>query len=158
MYAIVKTGGKQYKVAVDVGAPVATIEPEPAGPVVTDPVHRPGVPADVAAEAVEEVVVEQSLAAGKDEPAATGNGRSRRRGRVTRTAGAPAPASGDAPTVAVVTVPAGRTETAPDGVAPVAVPPQPAPTAASRPRRARRAASRPAGPPAAEPSTGGDPV
>lgn len=144
--------------AVDVGAPAALIEPEPAGPVVTDPVHRPGVPADVASEAVEEVVVEQSVAAGKGEPVATGNGRSRRRGRVTRTAGAPAPASGDTPTVAVVTVPAARSESAPDGVAPVAVQPQPIPTAASRPRRARRAASRPAGPPAAEASTGGDPV
>jgi ribonuclease E len=144
--------------AVDVGAPAATIEPEPEGPVITEPGHQPGVPADVATEAVEEVVVEQSVAAEQREHVANGNGRSRRRGRVTRTAGAPTATSGDAPAVAVVTVPAARDESAPDPVAPVSIPPQPTPAAATRPRRARRAASRPAGPPAAEGDTGGDPV
>ncbi|WP_433556275.1 Rne/Rng family ribonuclease [Pseudonocardia xinjiangensis] len=84
-------------------------------------------PVDVAADAVEEVVVERSLAdqatrpapAASEEaadsasatvadPATEANGQPRprqRRGRVTRTAGAPAAASGDAPVAAVVTVP-----------------------------------------------------
>ena len=94
------------------------------------------------------------------------------RGRVTRTGGAPAATTGDAPAVAVVTVPTVRpaeetaestpastvqapTTSEPDAPAPT----DPAPSAAepvARPRRARRAASRPAGPPAAE--AAGDPV
>jgi ribonuclease E len=122
--------------------------------------------ADPAADAVEEVVVERSLAGRRngapapDEPADDRNGsngtaRPRRRGRVTRTAGAPAPTSGDAPAVAVVTVPA---EGAAAPSAPTPVPPQPEPTVTARPRRARRAASRPAGPPPGAESGETDPV
>ena len=76
----------------------------------------------------------------------------RRRGRVTRTAGAPTAVTGDAPTVAVVTVPSARAaeeqaeEPAAGDVA--AAPPAPEPVIAPRARRVRRAASRPAGPPA----------
>ncbi|HET6259424.1 MAG TPA: translation initiation factor IF-2 N-terminal domain-containing protein [Pseudonocardia sp.] len=82
-----------------------------------------------------------------------------RRGRVTRTAGAPAPVAGDAPVAAVVTVPAARTASS-EPATPVAAPPQPAPTGATRPRRTRRAASRPAGPPVTDGTgeSGGDPV
>jgi ribonuclease E len=93
----------------------------------------------------------------------------RRRGRVTRTAGAPTVTEGEAPAAAVVTVagpaesdtaPSTGSAAPPAEVAAPAVAPQPEPTAASRPRRARRAASRPAGPPAEVPaeSAGGDPV
>ncbi len=93
----------------------------------------------------------------------------RRRGRVTRTAGAPTVTEGEAPAAAVVTVAApAESDTMPSAgsvaptadVAAPAVAPQPEPTAASRPRRARRAASRPAGPPVEVPaeSAGGDPV
>jgi ribonuclease E len=93
----------------------------------------------------------------------------RRRGRVTRTAGAPTVTEGEAPAAAVVTVPVSVESDAGPGtgsgaptvdVAAPAVAPQPEPTAASRPRRGRRAASRPAGPPAEVPadSAGGDPV
>jgi ribonuclease E len=95
----------------------------------------------------------------------------RRRGRVTRTAGAPTVTEGEAPATAVVTVPAASVESdavpnTGSGAAPTAdiaapaVAPQPEPTAASRPRRGRRAASRPAGPPVELPadSAGGDPV
>ncbi|NMH79115.1 Rne/Rng family ribonuclease [Pseudonocardia xinjiangensis] len=135
-------------------------------------------PVDVAADAVEEVVVERSLAeqatrpapAASEEaadsasatvadPATEANGQPRprqRRGRVTRTAGAPAAASGDAPVAAVVTVPA-TPAAASEPATPVAVPPQPEPTGVTRPRRTRRAASRPAGPPATG-DGGGDPV
>jgi ribonuclease E len=132
-----------------------------------------GTLADPAADAVEEMVTERSIAArsiadrrngstAHDEEAAdpaavvpadaapddddrNGQLRPRRRGRVTRTAGAPVPASGDAPTVAVVTV----SGDAPAPAAPVPVLPQPEPTVVTRPRRVRRAASRPAGPPPA---------
>jgi ribonuclease E len=175
----------------DVGAPVPVPEPAAPAAVETDPVAvGDGVvtdgPADVAAEAVEEVVVERALAersgragaGGRDaEPAleAGGNGRSgapgRRRGRVTRTAGSP---EGDTPVAAVLTVPAvttggagttgdvGTTDSAAADPPPV-IPAQPTPAAATRPRRSRRAASRPAGPPAAEApeissDAGGDPV
>ena len=76
----------------------------------------------------------------------------RRRGRVTRTAGAPTAVTGDAPTVAVVTVPSARAaeEHAAEepGAGDVAAPPAPEPVVAPRARRVRRAASRPAGPPA----------
>jgi ribonuclease E len=75
----------------------------------------------------------------------------RRRGRVTRTAGAPTAVTGDAPTVAVVTVPSARAaeEQAEEPAAgDVAGPPAPEPVIAPRARRVRRAASRPAGPPA----------
>jgi len=134
-------------------------------------------PRDVAADAVEEMVVERTLAeqqgghAAADEPAPGGrNGRSEaprtRRGRVTRTGGAPAGATGEAPTVAVVTVPSARpAEPAPvdagpevgEEAAPTAsVPPQPEPTATTRRRRGRRAASRPAGPPVADARTDPD--
>jgi len=92
----------------------------------------------------------------------------RRRGRVTRTAGAPTVTEGEAPAAAVVTVPVpvesdagpGTGSGAPTADVAPAVAPQPEPTAASRPRRGRRAASRPAGPPAEVPadSAGGDPV
>ncbi len=82
----------------------------------------------------------------------------RRRGRVTRTAGAPTAVTGDAPTVAVVTVPSARSgeePTAPaaeeEGGGDVAAPPAPEPVVAPRARRVRRAASRPAGPPAPDP-------
>ena len=88
----------------------------------------------------------------------------RRRGRVTRTAGAPTAVTGDAPTVAVVTVPsarAGEEPTAPaaeeEGGGDVAAPPAPEPVVAPRARRVRRAASRPAGPPAPD-APGADPV
>jgi ribonuclease E len=112
------------------------------------------------------------------QPTAEPRRAARRRGRVTRTAGAPAVTAGEAPVVAVVTVPVTRPDgpsdvvpaavhdTAPD-VAPDVVPgppqasspdgtsrEQPVPVAA-RPRRARRAASRPAGPPAAESAAAG---
>ena len=84
-------------------------------------------------------------------------GRRRRRGRVTRTAGAPTAATGDAPTVAVVTVPqracrrASTTEE--PGAGDVAAPPAAEPVVAPRARRVRRAASRPAGPPPRTPRT-----
>ncbi len=164
----------------DVGAPL----PEPVEPTVieVDPVEVDAElagadrVADVAADAVEEIVVERTLAertlaerSGHDGAAPAvegGNGRSRpRRSRVTRTAGAPAAGSGEAPVVAVVTVPTAAADpgggtdgdTAAEPVA--VVRPQPAPSAATRPRRSRRSASRPAGPPAAEPGdAGGDPV
>ncbi|MFD1530441.1 translation initiation factor IF-2 N-terminal domain-containing protein [Pseudonocardia aurantiaca] len=139
---------------------------------------------DVAADAVEEVVVERSVAERAEEarsdaaqngvpadaPAADVPGavapeatddeepaprpRARRRGRVTRTAGAPVTADGDAPVAVVLTVPAPSaadataTDIAVEPAVPVSAPPQPEPTGATRPRRARRAASRPAGPPA----------
>jgi ribonuclease E len=104
-----------------------------------------------------------------DAPAAEPAGRpARRRGRVTRSAGAPAASTGDAPVVAVVTVPAAPSDSPVERVtADVAVPEpatEPAPAEPpARPRRARRAASRPAGPPAAEVggdngASGGDPV
>jgi ribonuclease E len=96
----------------------------------------------------------------------------RRRGRVTRTGGAPAATTGDAPAVAVVTVPTvrpveetGESTPTPTTQAPATAeldtpaPTDPVPSAAepvARPRRARRTASRPAGPPAAE--AAGDPV
>ncbi|MBV9920760.1 MAG: ribonuclease E/G, partial [Pseudonocardia sp.] len=89
----------------------------------------------------------------------------RRRARVTRTGGAPTVTEGEAPAAAVVTVSAGPTPpAATDDVAPPAVAAQPEPTAATRPRRGRRAASRPAGPPveanaeAGTDANGGDPV
>jgi ribonuclease E len=143
-------------------------------------------PVDVAADAVEEVVVERSLAAAQSRPAETaddsaaagtgaGTGetadsgtdgdegvrRPRRRGRVTRTAGAPSASAGDAPVAAVVTVaspaePAAVAPSAPAQAVPVTAPPQPEPTPVARPRRARRAASRPAGPPVAD--GGSDPA
>ncbi|MHA6621355.1 translation initiation factor IF-2 N-terminal domain-containing protein [Pseudonocardia sp. DLS-67] len=128
-------------------------------------------PVDVAADAVEEVVVERSVASAQPgaaapersgaEQANTGSVAAaeapeerprRRRGRVTRTGGAPSAAAGDAPVAAVLTVPSAAEPAA----APVSVPPQPEPTPPARPRRARRAASRPAGPPAAEAE--GDPA
>jgi ribonuclease E len=108
------------------------------------------------------------------QPTAEPRRAARRRGRVTRTAGAPTGTAGDAPVVAVVTVPVTRPDgpshvvpapvldAAPD-VAPASPPAsssdgasreQPAPVTA-RPRRARRAASRPAGPPAAETAAAG---
>jgi ribonuclease E len=79
----------------------------------------------------------------------------RRRGRVTRTAGAPTAVTGDAPTVAVVTVPSARTaeeHAGEPGAGDVATPPAPEPVLAPRARRVRRTASRPAGPPAPDAS------
>ncbi len=183
--------------------PVTTAVPDtepPAVPVGVEAVTHDSV-ADPVADAVEEVVVERSMAEQTGRADATGvdsavtpdvdsapggaegrqNGHARpprqRRGRVTRTAGAPSATGGDAPTVAVVTVPAAPEDETIASVPAVVAAPQPAP-AATRPRRGRRAASRPAGPPpateggggvttdtgaAADPSagsgaTGGDPV
>jgi ribonuclease E len=144
--------------SIDVGAPAAVAVADAPAPVT---------PAPAAVEAVEEVVVERSVVAEVERtleetaPVEPAGGRpARRRGRVTRTAGAPVAADGDAPTVAVVTVPATKPAEPEPVVTPAAVvaaPPQPDPSAVtSRPRRARRAASRPAGPPVAEP--GADPV
>jgi ribonuclease E len=153
--------------ATDADGPVGdapAVEPQTvSGPVVETAADSPATrerieAADPASDAVEEAVVERSLAehrngapaaaAGGTEPqdgeqASNGQARPRRRGRVTRTAGAPASTSGDAPVVAVVTVPAEGATTP----TPPPVPPQPEPTPVARPRRARRTASRPAGPP-----------
>jgi ribonuclease E len=197
------------EVVLDVGAPLPPIEVEPDAAVAPATVES-------VRDDVEEVVVEQALAAarnshlasaasnGSDRPATppddtareqpTGNGvapapadvatadagtppadpvdagehgsgggsaRTRRRGRVTRTGGAPTTAAGEAPAVAVVTVPSRPDEvaSAPESSGPPDVTASDAaPAPIPRTRRARRAASRPAGPPAPDLGDAGDPV
>jgi len=149
------------------GSPAAAVEvsPVPATPAAPAPV-----PASIPSPPVVAApVAEAPVGAVAPTPADVEDHRNghaqpprQRRGRVTRTAGAPASATGDAPVAAVVTVPATPTTSAAgsEQVVPVAVPPQPEPTATVRPRRSRRAAARPAGPPAADDADshgGGDP-
>ena len=197
------------EVVLDVGAPLPPIEVEPDAAVVPATVES-------VRDDVEEVVVEQTLAAarnshlasaasnGSDGPATApydtaaeqpmgngvtpapadvasadagapaadpvdagehgsggGSGRTRRRGRVTRTGGAPTTAAGEAPAVAVVTVPSRPDEVAsePESSSPPDVTASDAaPAPVPRTRRARRGASRPAGPPAPDLGAAGDPV